>query len=776
MKTIAIKFSKMIMIFNLILSTSQLAISNKPSSDRCLSPYFQIVSDNIATEQFPLQSTLANVKIAGVIADVCINQTYKNNGNSLIEAIYVFPASTRAAVYSMKMRIGEREIIAVIQEKKQARSNYEQAKQQGKTASLLEQERPNVFQMNIANILPGDIIKVEMKYTELLIPEDGVYEFVYPTVVGPRYSNSSEASAANDKWVSNPYTSEGIAPLNTFDIKVSLDAGIEVSGILCNTHETNINYSSPKKAEISLKTPNGNEGNRDFILQYKLKGNSINSGLLLYEGNDENFFIAMLQAPARISNENINPREYIFVVDVSGSMYGFPLEISKKLMRNLLGKLRPIDKFNILLFAGSASSLSETSIAALPENITKGIEFINQQQGGGGTEILPALTKALSYPKVEGVSRSFIIATDGYVSVEKEAFDLIRTNLGKANFFPFGIGSSVNRFIIEGIANAGNGTPFIITTPEDADATANRFQKYIETPILTDIKIKFDGFQAYDYEPANIPDLFSEKPIIICGKYKGSANGKIILEGQNNVGAYKSITEVNSFKENSDNAAIRYLWARQQIMMLDDYTKVDASNMDLVNRITQLGLKYNLLTNYTSFIAIDSEIRNTNGTSTTVNQPLPLPKGVSNYAVGSTVGVPLQMVAGYEPTKRASKDKSMAAESSADLMELEMLTVDKNEVSLTETSYTGGWSELVKFINQELLKTGKNIVKGNIFIEIDIDQNGNITALRIIKGIAKETDDEVLRIIKRTSGKWIAANENGKNISNKLKGVITIKQ
>ena len=180
------------------------------SEDRTLSPYFFVKSDNPQVDQLPLKSTSARVHIAGVIADVLVTQVYKNEGREPLEAVYVFPASTRAAVYGMKMTIGKRVIEARIKKRDEARREYEQARDQGKTASLLEQQRPNVFQMNVANILPGDEIKVELKYTELLVPTDRVYEFVYPTVVGPRYSNQPEATAsASEHWVKNPYPPSG---------------------------------------------------------------------------------------------------------------------------------------------------------------------------------------------------------------------------------------------------------------------------------------------------------------------------------------------------------------------------------------------------------------------------------------------------------------------------------------------------------------------------------------------------------------------------------------
>ncbi|NTV44000.1 MAG: trypsin, partial [Syntrophobacteraceae bacterium] len=221
--------------------------------DKTLSPYFFVKSDDPSVDQLPLKSTSAVVEIAGVIADVTVTQVYKNEGKRPLEAIYVFPASTKAAVYGMKMTIGERTVIAQIQKRDEARAAYEQAKKEGKSASLLEQQRPNVFQMNVANILPGDEIKTELRYTELITPAEGVYEFVYPTVVGPRYSNQPSATAPpSEKWVQNPYLHSGEAPPYTFDIKVRLSAGVPIQEMTCTSHKTDIQYEDPASVSVQL--------------------------------------------------------------------------------------------------------------------------------------------------------------------------------------------------------------------------------------------------------------------------------------------------------------------------------------------------------------------------------------------------------------------------------------------------------------------------------------------------------------------------------------------
>jgi len=378
----------------------------------------------------------------------------------------------------MRMTIGERVVDAKIMERQEARETYEAAKKEGKTTSLLEQQRPNVFQMNLANILPGDEIKVELKYMELLIPEDRVYEFVYPTVVGPRYTTkTAEGAVDTDKWVQNPYLHEGQAPPYTFGLNVELNSGVPIDSVTSSSHDVAIKYSGKNSAQISLKDEKTG-GNKDFVLRYTLSGGKIETGLLLYPGQEENFFMLMMEPPARVKSEAVLPREYIFIVDVSGSMHGFPLDTAKALMKNVITDLRPQDFLNVLLFESGSAVLSPTgSLPASKANKEKALAFIHSQPGGGGTNIVPALTTALALPRTQGVSRIVAVATDGYVDVEPRVFQLIRDNLGAANLFAFGIGTSVNRHLIEGMARAGQGETLVVLTSGVAAKPAARFRQ-----------------------------------------------------------------------------------------------------------------------------------------------------------------------------------------------------------------------------------------------------------------------------------------------------------
>lgn len=566
-------------------------------------PYFNVSSTDSTGVIFSLLSTNVDATISGVIANVEVEQLYVNAGDSIVDATYVFPMSTQAAIYGMEMDVNDRTIVAEIRRKEEAQEIFDNADSTGLTATLLEQHRPNVFQMSIANINPGDSITVRMVYTELLIPVEGVYQFVFPTIVGPRFTTGGEP------WVYQTFLDAVPLSETDFNVDVKINAGMSVSAD-CITHDVTFENST-NSTHTSLSTNPGT----DFILNYTLDDSQIETGLLLYEGEEENFFLSMVQPAKPGVTFRSPPREYVFIMDVSGSMTGMPLEISKELIIDLLEDLDSEDKFNIITFAGGSDQLAPNSLPVSIDNIDLAIEFVNNVSASGGTHILPAIDKALQMQGTNGFSRSFVIITDGFVTVEKQAFELIRENLNEANFFSFGISSNVNRFIIEGIAYVGEGEPFIVTEYDEADEIAQTFKRYIEKPVLTNIEANFEGIEVYDLEPYSIPDVFAERPIILYGKYHKPAVGKVEIKGD--YGDEELVSTLN-FEEysanNEENIALKYLWARKKIKLMSDYgiASNESDTLTIEEEITQLGLKYSLITDYTSFVAVDSSAIATN--------------------------------------------------------------------------------------------------------------------------------------------------------------------
>ena len=692
------------------------------------SPYFHITSES-AEESFPLLSTKAVVGISGPIANVKITQVYQNNGTIPIEATYVFPSSTRAAVHHMQMTIGDRVIVAEIKEKKEARKVYEEAKESGKHASLLEQHRPNVFQMNVANILPGEAIVVEMRYTEFMIPEDQQYTFVYPSVVGPRYTGHPNPEQGQ-AFANQPHTKKYIGAMYDYDIDVKLDMSIPVIDVKSISHKTHIDYWPNNITSVDLDTRDETRGTKDFVLKYSLAGEKIATGIQTFKMGDENFFLCQMEAPSMDWNPEISPREYIFIIDVSGSMRGYPLDVSKELMKNLLGGMRSIDKFNVMFFAGSAFALSDQSIVANRQNVKMAFDEMEKHQGGGGTQLLPAMKRAMSYPKLDGYSRSFVVVTDGYVTVEDEAFQLIHESLDEANFFAFGIGTSVNRHLIEGMAHVGRGEPFIVLEKKYARLEALRLQKYITNPILTDIEIVGNDVTLYDLIPETAPDLMAARPVYYFGKYKNAGrNATLSIKGMR---GNQSFSKSIAMYEGKSSESLPYLWAREKIRLNEDFN-INRTDVKRVKEITALGLKYNLLTKYTSFVAVDNDPVIAADTKTqTVKQPLPMPQGVSNSAIGFEMeigdivndnGTPTLIDVNVNCTDLITKQviesilavemKKMTSEDIQKLIGSELeLIIDEGGNIMCKTVITIAQNKLLSLLNTKYQSLGITLKKG----------------------------------------------------------------
>lgn len=680
-------------------STDDTDVSEE-NEEEILAPYFIIQGtgdDASSVEHFPLKSTNVVTNINGMIAETYVTQVYVNEGDAPINANYVFPTSTNVAVHGMTMVIGNEKITAQIKEKEEAKVEYEEAKSEGKSASLMEQKRPNVFTMDVANIMPGDTVSIELHYTELITPKENTYEFVFPTVVGPRYAPPSEPAgdsvdgsgqdngegsnqdngeesgqdsaepigeitvvaeeggsvsggngnengdgnggSSDDDWVASPYLPGGATPPGEYNITVNLSTGVPIAQVTSKSHAIRINKSDDSTAQVTLADPDNYAGNRDFILKYKLVGEEIQSGLVLSGGQAgggsqaENFFMLTIQPPERFEMEDIPPREYIFVLDVSGSMYGYPLDTAKELIRDLVTDLNETDTFNLILFANESTVLSSNSLPATAQNVKTAVKLIEEQEGGGGTSLLPALEDAIAIPKEDDTARSIVIITDGYISNDSEIISYITDNMDSASFFSFGIGSSVNDYLIKQIAGCGLGESFVVTDSEDAAESAANFRTYIEAPLLTDISVTYRGFDVYDVEPSVPSILYASQPIVLFGKWRGKPEGTITITGKAGEEEYSREIPVSNMTVDMESEAIRYLWARTHLDRIAGYGSI-RNDESVKDEITQLGLEYNMVTPYTSFIAVSEIIRNTEGDGTDVDQPLPLPQRVSGLAVG----------------------------------------------------------------------------------------------------------------------------------------------
>ena len=600
----------------------------------------------------PLKRTTVKAEISGFLSRVRVTQEFENPFKEKIEAVYTFPLPQRAAVDDMTMHVGDRTVRGRILRREEAQAVYDAAKNNGQVASLLDQERPNIFTQSVANIMPGERVTVEISYVETLKYEDGAYEFSFPMVVGPRYipgnptgkqggGTQPDTNRVPDaSRITPPVMPEGMRAGHDISLEVSLDAGVSLDGITSKSHEIDVDRKSASSAVVRLK--NRNEiPNKDFILRYDVAGKRVEDAILSHRSDRGGFFTMILQPPERVSAQDVTPKELVFVLDTSGSMDGFPIEKAKETMKLALDGLYPQDTFNLITFAGDTHVLFEHPVPATPENMRKAQAFLASRKGDGGTEMMKAIRTALDPSDAQDHVRIVCFMTDGYVGDDMEILGEVKKH-PNARVFAFGIGSSVNRYLLDKMAEEGRGEVEYVSLNDDGSRAARRFHERVRNPLLTDINIDWGGLKVADVYPKRIPDLFGAKPVVITGRYQGSGTGTVKLRGK--MGGQDFVREipVNLPEAESAHDVLATLWARTRIddLMSQDYSGAQQGNMrdGLKETITQLGLEYRLMTQFTSFVAVEEMVVTDGGQPRRVEVPVELPEGVSNKATGGFTG------------------------------------------------------------------------------------------------------------------------------------------
>ena len=580
----------------------------------------------------PLKHTDVQAEISGFLARVTVTQEFINPTAQAIEAVYKFPLPGDAAVDGMEMRIGARMVKGAIKRREEAERMFDDARRRGQTAALLNQERPNIFTQSVTNIGPGERVRIVIQYVETVKYEDGHYEWVFPMVVGPRYIPSSiPLSAANGRDLQPNRTPKGTRAGHDINVRVTVDAGMALRELKSATHAVDILRGDPQRALVSLKNQQSIP-NQDFILRYDVAGERIDDAVITHHNGRDGFFTLILQPPARVQPAEVTPKEIVFVIDTSGSMMGFPLEKIKEVMRFTFDGLHPRDRFNVITFSGDQHILFPAPVPATPDNITAAWEFVRHRQGAGGTEMLPAIRTALKSSGSRDHVRVVCFMTDGEVGNDLEILAEIQRN-PQARVFAFGIGSSVNRFLLDGMARHGRGEVEYVGLSSEASAAAKRFYERVRTPLLTDVRMEVSGVEVTETYPRQIPDVFSAKPVVVVGRYHKSGRGIVRVHGQAAGRAWSREIAVDFPKQESKHDVLASLWARRKIddLMNRDLAGVQQGSLDPETKeaITRLGLNYKLMTQYTSFIAVEDRVVNEGGQPRRVEVPVEMPAGVS---------------------------------------------------------------------------------------------------------------------------------------------------
>lgn len=595
----------------------------------------------------PLKHTDVRAEISGFITRVTVTQQFWNPSQEKIEAVYVFPLPQNAGVDDMTLKVGDRTVRGLIKRREEAQAIYAAARQAGHVAALLDQERPNIFTQSVANIMPGEQVTVEISYVELLKYEAGSYEFVFPMVVGPRYIPGAPTGKQGGGWapdttrvpdasrITPPVTPPGTRAGHDVSIEVKLDAGVPIESYLSTSHMIVSDRTGSSSAVIRLKQlaviPN-----KDFILKYDVAGGKIEDALLTHKGKLGGFFTFILQPPDRVAESEVTPREIVFVIDTSGSQSGFPIEKSKKLATLALTHLHPQDTFNIITFAGNTQILFDEPVPATEKNLERARALLQNLNGGGGTEMMKAIRASLDPSDSQKHLRVVLFFTDGYVGNDMEIIGEVQKH-PNARVFSLGIGNSVNRFLLDKMAETGRGEVEYVTLEREADPVVQRLFERVRTPLLTDVSIDWGGLPVVLMQPERIPDLFSAKPVIVTGRYVGPARGVIRLRGKRAGQPFVREIKVNLPADEPRHDVLATLWARNRIdsIMSKDWAGAQSGNMqqDLRAQVIALGLQFRLMTQFTSFVAVEEMTVTEGGQPRTVQVPVEMPEGVSYEGV-----------------------------------------------------------------------------------------------------------------------------------------------
>ena len=602
-----------------------------------------LAPDGQLKTQCPLKHTAVKAEISGFLSRVVVTQNFENPFKEKIEAVYVFPLPQNAAVDDMTMLVGDRVVRGKILPREQAQAVYEAAKASGQVASLLDQERPNIFTQSVANILPGEKIKITISYVETLKYENGAYEFVFPMVVAPRYVPGAPVSrkgassfAPNTDQVPDAakITPRPVLPEmragHDISLDITLDAGLEIDSVASKTHQVAIERASVGSAKIHLKEQT-TIPNKDFILRFDISGSAIRDAVIAHRMDKGGFFTMILQPPDRVTVEDVMPKELVFVLDTSGSMTGFPIEKAKETIKLAMDNLYPADTFNLITFSGDTRILFEQPVPATPENLRKAQEFLGSRRGSGGTEMMTAIKAALEPSDKQDHVRIVCFLTDGLVGNDMAIIDEVKKH-PNARVFAFGIGGSVNRFLLDQISEQGRGEVEYVGLNDDGSAAARRFYERVRNPLLTDITVQWEGLNVSDVYPQRIPDLFSVKPVVLTGRYLNSGDGTLILKGKIGGNDFVRNIPVHFPENDARHDVLPALWATQRIaeLMAQDYTGIQQSTPrpELRETITQLGMEYRLMTQFTSFVAVEEMVVTDGGKPRRIDVPIEAPEGM----------------------------------------------------------------------------------------------------------------------------------------------------
>lgn len=590
-----------------------------------------------------MQESKVHFDISGMIATARLSQTFVNTSREYVEGVYVFPLPENAAVRSLEMQIGERRIVGEVKEKAQAKAIYQQAKQAGKKAVLVEQQRPNLFSNRVANVAPGETIVVQLEYVQRLEYKSGSFSLRFPTTITPRYmpgvplvSQGGQEERppltvqADHGWalpttevpdahaispLQHPQPGSDTSPHNPIEITARLDMGMPLAAVDSPYHEITL---SRRAGVYDIRLAGGqSEMDRDFVLQWRpVSGSAPTAALFTEQVAGDYYGLLMVLPPARQLAPRVIPREIIFVVDTSGSMGGVSIRQARQSLDEALRQLQPQDRFNIIQFNSSFQSLYRQAMPANSHHLQQATEFVRHLSASGGTEMMPALQAALQPPALpdqlreQAMLRQVIFITDGAVGNEAALFEQISSILGSNRLFTVGIGSAPNSWFMRKAAEFGRGTYTYIGNIEEVGEQMSQLFGQLSRPAAVDIKVEWPA--GAEVWPRHIPDLYQGQPLLLAVKFgKKPPSGKLAVSGvlsNREWGTQLQLPTGSDPEHATDHAGVASLWARSKIEALLDGKLQGRSEQDVRAAVLPLALRHQLVSPYTSFVAVEQVV------------------------------------------------------------------------------------------------------------------------------------------------------------------------
>ena len=582
----------------------------------------------------PLVHSSVEVEVRGVVATTQVVQRYENKGSQPLEAVYTFPLPHDASVYDLEITVANRVIRSVVKEREEARRTYEAARSNGQRAALMDEERPNIFTMHVANIMPQDRVDIRLRYVEPLAWEGGRIRLVLPTTIGPRFIPSDTVLQADGTvtyavkdaaLISPPIAVTCGGAGHDVSLKLTVDLGVPIE-VSSPTHALRGGASG---LQWTVALADGEViPNRDIVIDVdQLESAQPRTALFLSaaEGEDTHFLL-VAYPPASSSPEEAPPMEWMFLVDVSGSMSGTSMDQARQSMAQALDRIRPKDRFNIITYSSDYTSMAPEALAGTAENLATARDFVSRMQANGGTVMLPALEHLMAMKTESRWLRCIVLMTDGDLGNEQGIFQALQARLGSARLYTVAVGTAPNHHLATRMAELGRGSFTHIANGAEIEMQMRALLNRVQAPALTDVQLAFDGVTAEQRFPTQTPDLLLGSPLRVFGVLHGR-KGSLTIHARKGEKPWRHKVEIDVATA-TFHPAITTLWARQMLdAQLAAYHADPSAQVDRRREIVTQAIRYNLVTPFTSRIAVEELVVNPGGDQASTHVPVEFPEG-----------------------------------------------------------------------------------------------------------------------------------------------------